>query len=415
MPAPALAAHRFDPRDGLDVLDVAMLAVANNPSLRLARDDLGLARAQAFAAGLLPDPQLSASGGWPTPASPPGSVAFSYGLSIDVVQVLMNASNRRAAGAHAAQTDLGLLWQEWQVIAQAKTLFVRAQLSARALPWLAGARALAFERYRRALDAAGHHELTGDALALAQLVYQDASRQYTDAQRAAVQTRHDLNALLGLAPTVRLVLRGPDDAQPVDPATLEHALAELPWRRPDLLALKAGYTAQQIRYRAAILGQFPNLTIGFVRTRDTAYNYTSGFQINLNLPIFNRNRGNIAIERATRQRMKDEYQTRVNEAYAEVDRLRGDSAVLAQALANAEEALPEQEQRSRDAERAYAAYQITIDAFTDAQTALLARRIDIATLRESLAEQRIALQAVLGASIPDTFSSDLQFTDNNEH
>ncbi|MHB8832962.1 MAG: TolC family protein, partial [Desulfobacteria bacterium] len=54
MPLPELAFHRFDPSDGLDMTEVAMLAVVNNPDLKLARDDAGIARAQAFAAGLLP-------------------------------------------------------------------------------------------------------------------------------------------------------------------------------------------------------------------------------------------------------------------------------------------------------------------------------------------------------------------------
>ena len=59
MPLPELRTHRFDPDDGLDITEVAMLAVANNPDLRLARDDAHIARAQAFAAGLLPDPQIA--------------------------------------------------------------------------------------------------------------------------------------------------------------------------------------------------------------------------------------------------------------------------------------------------------------------------------------------------------------------
>ena len=68
MPLPLLATHRFDPADGLDVTETAMLAVANSPALKLKRDELGVARAQAFAAGLLPDPQLSCRRDFP--ASP---------------------------------------------------------------------------------------------------------------------------------------------------------------------------------------------------------------------------------------------------------------------------------------------------------------------------------------------------------
>jgi len=37
MPASNLATHRFDPSDGLDLTEVAMLAVVNSPELRLNR------------------------------------------------------------------------------------------------------------------------------------------------------------------------------------------------------------------------------------------------------------------------------------------------------------------------------------------------------------------------------------------
>ncbi|HYR32880.1 MAG TPA: TolC family protein, partial [Burkholderiales bacterium] len=67
MPRPELASHRFDPSDGLDFTEVAMLAVVNNPDLRTARADAGIWHAQAFAAGLLPDPQLSLTADVPDP------------------------------------------------------------------------------------------------------------------------------------------------------------------------------------------------------------------------------------------------------------------------------------------------------------------------------------------------------------
>lgn len=38
LPFPVLAAHPFDPRDGLDEIEVAPLAVVNNQDLKRARD-----------------------------------------------------------------------------------------------------------------------------------------------------------------------------------------------------------------------------------------------------------------------------------------------------------------------------------------------------------------------------------------
>jgi outer membrane protein TolC len=411
MPLPELAAHRFDPSDGLDIEEVAMLAVANDPDLKLARGDLGIARAQAFSAGLLPDPQVAISSDYP--GAEGTTRAFNYGLSMDVMAIVTRGANQASADATVVKTDLGLLWQEWQVIAQAKQLFLKARLQETTLPLVQQRRDLSRTRYERMAEAQRDGNLTEDSLSAALTAYSDARKQYTDAERAAEQTHHDLNALLGVAPEMTLKLVGGIDgeASAPDDAPVEAALASLPKRRPDLLALQAGYEAQEQKYRAAIMSQFPSLTVGFNRARDTSNIYTTGFQISLSLPIFNRNRGNVAIESATRARMRDEYQTRLNQAYADVAHLRADAAILARQLAQTESALPEAEQAALHAREAYGQHDLALGAYTDAQAAALTRRVDIATLAESLAEQRVGLQAILGGAIPDAFLSDQTVND----
>jgi outer membrane protein TolC len=388
-----------------------MLAVANNPDLKLTRDDLGIARAQAFSAGLLPDPQLSISSDYP---GAEGTVrAFNYGLSMDVLAIITRGANKKSADATVVKTDLGLLWQEWQIVSQAKQLFLKARFQDETLPLLQHQRDLSRTRYERMAEAQRDGNLTEDTLTAALTSYSDARKQYTDAERAAEQTHHDLNALLGLAPDVQLQLTGNGSDTPVADADIDAAIAALPKRRPDLLALQAGYEAQEQKYRAAVLTQFPSLSVGFVRARDTSNIYTSGFQINLSLPIFNRNQGNVAIEKATRQRLRDEYQTRLNQAYADVAHMRADSAILTRQLSQTEAALPDSDLAARHAAEAYAQHNLALGAYTDAQSAALTKRIDVATLRESLAEQRVGLQALLGSAIPDAFSSDQTFTENH--
>ncbi|MFM0740439.1 TolC family protein [Paraburkholderia xenovorans] len=415
MPLPELAAHRFDPADGLDIDEVAMLAVANNPELKLTRDDLGIARAQAYSAGLLPDPQLSVSSDYPGQSGT--TRAFNYGLSIDVMAIVLRSANQQSADATVAKTDLGLLWQEWQTVAQARQLFIKTRFQQDTLPLLQDQLELSRTRYERMAEARRDGNLTDDTLSAALTAYSDARKQYTDAQRAAEQTHHDLNALLGLSPDVQLPLQAPaaDEADSPEPsdAILDSALAKLAQRRPDLIALQAGYEAQEQKYRAAILSQFPSLSVGFVRARDTSNIYTSGFQVNLSLPIFNRNQGNVAIEKATRQRLRDEYQSRVNQAYADVAHLRADNAILARQLQQAEAALPDVDVAAQHAASAYAEHNLALGAYTDAQSASLVKRIDVATLRESLAEQRVGLQALLGSAIPDAFSPAQNFIDTH--
>ncbi|WP_244106791.1 TolC family protein [Burkholderia anthina] len=404
MPLPELAAHRFDPSGGFDIEDVAMLAVANNPDLKLARDDLGIAQAQAFSAGLLPDPQLSVSSDFPGAAGL--ERAFNYGLSMDLMAIVSRSANKQSATATVRKTDLGLLWQEWQVVAQAKQLYTRTRYEDAVLPLLKQARDLDQTRYTRLEQARQAGNATDDVVSVALTTYSDARKQYDDMVRAREQTHHDLNLLMGIAPDVDLKLIGSNRIKPLASAALDAALAALPKRRPDLIALQAGYEAQEQKYRAAILNQFPSLTVGFDRARDTSGIYTTGFQIALSLPIFNRNRGNIAIEQATRQHLGDEYQVRLNAAYADIAHLRNDSRLAAEQLAQDDAALPVLVHAAGRARDAFAAHDIALGQYVDAQLAALTRQIDAETRRDALAEQRIGLQALLGSAIPDAFSTD---------
>lgn len=404
MPLPELAAHPFDPSNGFDIEDIAMLAVANNPDLKLARDDLGIATAQAFSAGLLPDPQLAISSDYPGAAG--FERAFNYGLSMDVMAIVTRGAHRKSADATVRKMDLGLLWQEWQVVAQAKQLYTKARFEATTLPLLREARDLAVQRYQRMAHAQEAGNLTGESVAAAMIAATDAHRQYEDMLRAQVQTHHDLNALLGLAPDIELHLVGTNAVASLSGATIDAAVAALPKRRPDLIALQAGYQAQEQKYRAAILNQFPSLSVGFSRSRDTSEIYSSGFQVALSLPIFNRNRGNVAIEQATRQRLGDEYQNRLNAAYADIAQMRADAAILSAQLERDEAALPVLERTAQYAQAAYERHDIALGQYTDAQLAALAKRVDAETLRDSLAQERIGLQALLGSAIPDAFQTD---------
>ncbi|KFX30260.1 transporter [Ralstonia solanacearum] len=397
---PALASRRFDPADGLDITEVAMLAVANNPDLRLARDDLGIARAQAFAAGLLPDPQLGIANDYPSPSQPGATRAFNYGVSMDIMALAMRPYAKQAANANVAKIDLGLLWQEFQTAAQARRLFVKVRAQDAVLPLLYQARELTGRRYAVLRQAVERGNVAADTVTSALTAAQDARKQYADAQHATLQAHEDLNALLGLPAGSTLPLVDGGSAPRAQADATPDALDHLPERRADLLALAQGYAAEDTQYRTAILKQFPSLTVGFVRARDTSSLYTTGFQINLTLPIFNRNRGNIAIETATRQRLHDEYENRLNQAYADIKRLQADRSILVDQLNGAEAALPALTQLSDAAQHALDAHDITLVSYTDDRMAWIAKAVEVATLREALAEQDITLDTLLGITAP---------------
>ena len=398
MPVPELATHRFDPADGLDVTEVAMLAVANNPGLKVQRDALGIARAQAFAAGLLPDPQLSFSEDLPRGDRSESGVtkARSFGIAEDVSAILLRSSRKRAANAQAEQVNLDLLWAEWQTIAQARLLFDQVQ-SLRAQKKELDAEQQALAPVDRAVQAALRTGNLDDGSANAGLnALADAHRQAADNALALHRAESALRQLLGLAPGAPLDLAGaPYQAHP-DAAQLQAALANLPQRRPDLLALQAGYRAQEATLRGAILAQFPAISLGLDHARDNTGIKSSGFTLGLNLPLFDRNRGNIAIETATRQQLKDDYAARLLAARSDVRRLAADLRTL-DAQQQAQAAHARQLDAARDAaQQAWRSGLIDWPTYLSIRSNALAADTGLIALRQSRSATAIGLEALLG-------------------
>lgn len=400
MPLPELASHRFDPRDRLDMTEVAMLAVVNNPQLKVARDEAGVAHAQAFAAGLLPDPQLSLTRDFPTNGTSGNTSAFNLGLSYDVNALLTHAAVAGAAQAAERQTDLNLLWQEWQVVGQARLLFTRSLGQQQLLTVLQKERALLFSRYQRTQTALVQGNITLDATNADLAMLQTLDTSINDLSRQINSNLHDLNALLGLAPNVHLHLVGDAQLPSLDEARINSDIEKIGERRPDLLALQAGYESQEQRFRQSVLAQFPALNVGLTRARDTSGLYTQGFGITLSLPIFNRNRGNIAIEQATRQRLHDEYQMRINSAAADIARILEDQKLLEKQLQSVEYGVDVLSHAADNAQTAFDAGNIDMLAYTNLRTAWLAKQAEAITLQQTLLEQRVALLTIIGGELP---------------
>lgn len=397
MPVPELAAHRFDPADGLDATETAMLAVANNPDLKVQRDGLGIARAQAFAAGLLPDPQLGFGEDLPHGGGEDGVTrAYNLGIAADVSSLLLRSSRKHAANAQAEQVNLDLLWAEWQTIAQARLLFGQVQgLRAQQAELDAEQQALApVDQAVQAALRAGNLDYDSASAGLDAMA--DARKQASDNAVALHQAESDLRQLLGLAPTAPLDLVGAPYRADPDAAQLQAALADLPQHRPDLLALQAGYRAQEATLRGAILAQFPAISVGLDHARDNTGIKSNGFTVNLSLPLFDRNRGNIAIETATRQQLKDDYETRLLSTRTDMQRLDADLRTLdAQQQSQAKHA------RQLDAARVAAqqAWQKGLmdwPAYLSIRANALAADTGLIALRQSRSATAIALEALLG-------------------
>ena len=401
LPFRILVTHVFNPTDGLDMDEVAMLAVANNPQLRQARDGLGIARAQSFAAGLLPDPQLGITSDHPTNGTTGNTNAFNFNLSYDVNALLLRSSRRGAATADERRVNLELLWQEWQVVSQARLLFTRLTAQEALMKQLQAARNLLADRYQRSQQALAAGNVTLDFASAELAALQGVERQINELQRARLQNRAGLNSLLGLAANASVLLVGEPGAAELDADGVRTGLEQRLNQRPDLQALQAGYRSQEEKFRGAVLAQFPALNVGLTRARDTSGLYTVGFALSLSLPIFNRNRGNIAIENATRKKLYDEYQNRINSASSEIAIALENLNLLQDQLRRTRQGVAELETVAQRAETAYRAGNFAAPDYVRLQTALLDKQTEVINLQEASMEQQIALETLLGPDLPE--------------
>jgi outer membrane protein TolC len=390
----------------LDMNAIATLAVLNNPDLRAARAQTRVSEAQAFAAGLLPDPQLNASSDVPydhvsSPRDPryPEYHAYGLTLAIDVRALLTHASKRAAADAAYRQSREELLWKEWQTVAQARTLYVAQCIAAERRAFLAPATeqyARAAARSRRAL---ARHDVTLDQASADAASWAVMRAQQGVATRDAESAAHALDALLGLSPDTQLTLRPLGAPQVPDREEIARAAEHLQDSRPDLRALAQGYRSEEAQVRVAVLSQFPNLVVGITHARDVSDVHTNGGTVSFNLPIFDGSRGDVAIQKATREQLRAEYQARIDQATADVWKLWDEIQQLRSELRELEEQLPSLEQDAGHSQRGFAAGNLPAASYFIAVNALVTARTTRFDLLQNLWSDAIALATVTGTQV----------------
>ncbi|MDR3416423.1 MAG: TolC family protein [Nevskia sp.] len=387
--------------DWLGMDDIAALALRNNPDLVAARAQRGVAQAQLLIAGIPPNPSLSAGYAILLGGPGPGNVnAITAGLNQDLRSLVTLSARRSAARATVREVDASLLWQEWQTVGKARLQAVDLVEGEAQLRLLRQNAALLQDRLQRSRKALGQGDTTLATLAPDLAAAADAQKQLDDAGRQQESRRRDLAAFLGLSPEAALPLDEAVTVPPIDAAAVLQSLPDLADRRPDLVALQLGYRAQEAQVRAAILGQFPMLSFGVSGGRDNSGIRSLGPQLTMDLPIFDRNQGNIALERATRQQLHDEFGARLVAADAEVRALLADQALLQQQLAARRPQLAELERSAAGAEDAYRAGNLDERGYVDLLSARNAKQQEILAMEQSLLEQQVAIAILTGAGMP---------------
>ena len=390
----------------LTMIEAAQLAVLHNPELEMERQKKNVTEAQAFQAGLLPNPQVSGGIDHPTDNAPGLFNGYSYGLSFDLLGLITHPANAAITEAKKKQAKEDLLWQEWQTAAKARLLFVQSQVAHLRVSLLSKAQA-SLHLDANAINAATKSgDLAPDQADSDISVLLDIQSQLGTARRKEMTAISDLKALLNMAPDTSLELQDLGSPKRLSPAAANSALKEVIDRRPDLIALRDGYAAQEEAVFKSVLSQFPNLQIGFTKARDTSDVHTTSFGVTLNLPIFDRGQGQIAIERATREQLRAEYQSRINQIDSSAAKLQSENLVIAKRIKALEPEIALLKARAINAAKGTRSGDLSIASETQFIQSWLNRQNEGLDLREALWTNVIALDTLLASPLHNISYSD---------
>lgn len=395
---PILKPIDFDDRDGISPDEAAILAVLANPTLRAIRDQKKVAMAQLIQAGILPNPQLNML----TAGNTLGKVyAFGLGPSWDFTSLISRNARMDAARYYVDTVDIDVAWQEWQVSQAAKLRVYR-------LLWIGQQVKLAREAVKGLRK---NLEIVKKAVKFGALTAVDITAAETTLQQIGIlqlkliqeQKREQiaLNQALGL-PADRTVLVQQNIALPCwfalpSASQIAEGLEE---RRLDLLALKKGYESQEARVRTAILSQFPKIQIGFIQGGNISSPVNTGFAVTLDMPFFDRNQGQIALEQATRNQLFDEYMARLFEARSEINLILQDMDSVKQQIIATKKFIAELKGLVQIYHTALQVGNADILVYYNTKNEFITKQIEYVKLKQELTDLGISLEIAAGEYFP---------------
>lgn len=393
---PGLAPHQTSSR-GLDATTVMLLAVIHNPELKAARLQAGVADAQVLQAGLLPNPQFDASF-----ASSVHNYGGTLGLSEQIQSWITRGAAKAAAAANERQVNLNILWLEWQTAARAEQLFIQVQTDERLTQLLDQSVRLSHAQYKTSHAAMLHGDALATTVSADLVALNHAETAQRQLQLQMNLARHQLNALLGLQSDVHLHLIGSPNFRTLSEKDFQAAAATVAHRRPDLLALQAGYKSQEENVRQAVLGQFPALTAGMALARDPIEGVNDfGPRVTISLPLFNHNQAQIALQQATRAVLWQTYQARLDAAVGQADQVRHAIAIQRREQQELAAQISTLRHTAMAARRSLLQSNLNMTAYVAIESDLLDRRAEAIQLHASIQSAQAALRVLLGLPFSD--------------
>ncbi|MBI4617963.1 MAG: TolC family protein [Planctomycetes bacterium] len=320
----------FDFGDGLSIDEAVSLAMVMNPKLEAIRQEKKIARAQLSAAGLLPDPEVDVK--WLAPLRGDES-AGEVDASFDIQALFLRGQRRARARIRIEEVNWEVAEEEWRLASEVRRSYVDVLywdlvVDKNAEQKGVLERLLEITRSRRAAGAGTELDVVVVESEVAEL-----ERERRRSERERAQSLQDLNRLVGLGPDHQTRMEKTDD--PLAHVAVTDDIAELsarvPSYRPDLRRAEQAYRgADQELLIAHRKSQVPPIEVGPSYERGEGEDFMGG-HLSIEIPLFNRNKGEIATRTAERSKVRANYvsllhqaRAELNEAWNRLQRLDGD-------------------------------------------------------------------------------------------
>jgi len=396
--APILRDAAGKPSEKLSLVQATATALQHNPAYQATLLNARISALSLHAAGLLPDPQLSANADHPS--TPGFKQAWGIGIGEDLSWVMTRGARLDAARARRRASILHLAWMGWSLAQNTAVDFIDLWSAQRRIDLLQKQVRASKTRYDAYARALARKDVTLEGVATSLVMLSDAQAQLAQAQQQAAMTQARLNADMGLSFTAHYTLLAPSTPALPSRKTFDIAIRDLPATRPDLLALAFAAKAADADFRATILAQFPGLNVGIHRTSDTSRVQSSGLSITLNLPIFGHTQTQARIARATRDQVYAEYQAHLDAADSQARTIYRNLQQISSQRQQLAQQLPQLRLLARRADQAFATGNLNGTTWSVIQQNLIAREREQLRLTAILAKGQVALAALLGHALP---------------
>ncbi|MDQ3198230.1 MAG: TolC family protein [Verrucomicrobiota bacterium] len=383
------------------------IALLENRELQARFEEIGIAQSEVIQAGLITNPNFSASFRFPN--RPPSGTNIEYSIAQNFLELLVLPLRKRIANAQMAQTEIRVADEVLKLATEVKVAFYTVQARQQLLDRLrvvSETNETAAEFTKRLHDAGNTSDL--------ELVNQQGSYEQSrlEVAQTELQVRRDrerLNRLLGLW--------GAQTSW-----TMADHLPELPGSEGSLRNLESRAIAQRLDLQATrmhldLIGQSlalrtktrylpAEIRIGVNTERETDGSRVTGPTLDLELPIFNQGQGEIAKLTAQYRQAQRELEAMAINIRSEVRESR-DQLIAARDLTSyiGKRLLPTQQQ----------ALNLTLQQYNfmlkGAYDLLLAKQNEVAAERSYIEAwrdywiARAELERAVGGSLSSSYSS----------